>query len=71
LAGALNLDSLIKRAAATKLVFGKSEFTSPYHVYIKRALELGMNDIQMKEIEDISWDDYPDIKKEYFKEYNW
>jgi len=30
-----------------------------------------MNDIQMKEIEDISWDDYPDIKKEYFKEYNW
>ena len=66
-----NLDTLVKRAAASKLIFGKTDYHSPYSAYIKRALLLGMTDVQLSEIENVSWDDYSEIKKDYFSEFKY
>ena len=66
-----NLKTIIQRAAASKLIFGKDALLSPYSAYIRRGISLGMNDAQLSEIENVTWDAYADIRKDYFPEFKY
>jgi len=66
-----NLSTLIKRDAASKLIFGTNIRSSPYDAYTERAIKLGLNVSQKSDIDNITWDKYEDIKKEYFPKFNY
>jgi hypothetical protein len=66
-----NLNDVLKRIAATKLIFGTASSNSPYAELTTRAKELGATPEQLAEANSITWETYEDIKKEIFQEFQY
>ena len=66
-----NLNDVLKRIAATKLVFGTGSSNSPYAELTARAKELGATPEQLAEADSIIWEPYEDIKKEIFQQFHY
>lgn len=66
-----NLNNILQRAAATRLVYGICKYISPYQSLMDRAKELGATEDQIVEVESIKWDGMEDIKKEIFREFKY
>jgi len=65
------LNNVLKRIAATKLVFGTCSGNSPYVELSSRAKELGATPEQLAEADSITWETYEDIRKEIFQEFQY
>jgi len=66
-----SLSDVLKRIAATKLIFGTGSGSSPYAELVSRAKELGATPEQLTDADSTTWELYEDIKKEIFQEFRY